>query len=62
MIRGILSILWFIEVLPWALNPVFAGRFTDSVVSCRSTTFVPSLVLWLRFVLPTRTLCINTAV
>jgi hypothetical protein len=61
MIRRILSVSWFIEALAWAWNLVFAGRFVDSEVSCRSNTFVPSLVLWLRFVLRPRTLCINTA-
>jgi len=49
VIRGILSVLWFIEALAWALNVVFTGHFVDSDVSCRSDTFVPFLVLWLCF-------------
>jgi len=40
-----LSILWFIEGLARAVATVLAADFLDNVVSCRPTTFVPSLVL-----------------
>jgi hypothetical protein len=62
IVRGISSILGCIEALSRAVATVRAEYFLDSVVSCRSNTFVPFLVLWLRFVLRSRTLCINTAV
>ena len=62
VIRRFLSILWFIEGLARAVAAVLAADFLDSVVSCRPTTFVPFLVLWLRLVLRARTLCINTTI
>ena len=46
---GIMSIVWSVDLLSRAVAAVFAGHVFDSVLSCRSTTFVPSLVLWLRF-------------